>query len=69
MSISSTGPFLMEIPGAPCTAGGFALSIVLSTLSEMMSLDLRGCPDVNTINKGDLADGQVSREVKQSNVE
>ena len=37
------------MPGAPCAAGGFALSIVLSTLSEMMPLDLGGCPDVNTV--------------------
>ena len=59
MSISSTGPFRIEMPGAPCAAGGFALSIALSTLSEMMSLDLGGCPNVNAVSEEHVSDGQV----------
>ena len=42
MSISSMGPFLMEIPGAPFFADGISLSIALSTLLGMTPFDL--CP-------------------------
>lgn len=59
ISISSTGPFRMEMPGALCAAGGFALSIISSTLSEMMPLDLGGCPEVDAVSEGHLVDGQV----------
>lgn len=59
MSISATGPFRMEIPGAPCAAGGFALSIALSTLSEMMPLDLRAWPEVNAVSERHHFDYEV----------
>ena len=63
MSISSTGPFLIEMPGAPCRVGGFALSIALSTLLEMMLSDLGRWPDENAISEGHFLDGRVrSRE-------
>ena len=42
MSISSIGPFLIEIPGAPFTADGISRSIALSTLLGMTPFDL--CP-------------------------
>lgn len=42
MSISSMGPFLIEIPGAPFAADGISRSIALSTLLGITPFDL--CP-------------------------
>ena len=42
MSISSIGPFLIEIPGAPFAVDGISRSMALSTLLGMTPFDL--CP-------------------------
>lgn len=66
MSISSMGPFLMEIPGAPFTADGTSRSIALSTLLGMTPFDLWPLPKDRVVSLALLYYLNVSTEFNMS---